>query len=345
MKAVSVARGNASASVLRGRVLCHDVRGSERRLVAAKGAAIDDALAAALLAAPWDELHLLEMEPGDLLQDPAGGRLARAVAGDGVTVTGVTSGQWTLAATRRGLLKVDVDGLEGVNLVDGMAVFTLFDQQVVDAGDVVARVKVTRLAVDASLVGSAEARARQTSGILRVLPFRAHEIGAVTSESLEEAARARFEAALAEKVLWFGSSLVGIRYAGETAGIADATRALCDAGADLVLVAGAAALDPLDPVYLGLERLGARMERHGIPAHPGTHLWLAWLDGTPIVGVPACSMFSQATIADVVLPRLLAGERVGSGELAALGHGGLLTRETAFRFPRYRASGERGLLE
>lgn len=345
MKARAVTREAASSATLVGRALCHDVRAAGRGLVAAKGTVIDDALAGALLSAPWTELHVLDLDPDDLLQDPAGGRLARAVAGEGVTVTGSAAGQWTLTAARRGLLRVDADGLEGVNVIEGMAVFTLFDRQVVDAGDVVARAKVTRLAIDGALVAAAEARAQQRHGILRVLPFRTHAIGAVSAESLDDTQRGRFEAAIAEKVRWFGASLTGIRYAGDTAAVAGAIRGLLDQGADLVLVAGAGALDPLDPIYLGLERLGARMERHGLPAHPGTHLWLAWLGGNPILGVPQCGMFSQATIVDVVLPWLLAGERVGSGELASLGHGGLLTRETAFRFPRYRATGERGLLE
>jgi hypothetical protein len=53
-------------------------------------------------------------------------------------------------------------------------------------------------------------------------------------------------------------------------------------------------------------------------------------------------MFSQATLFDLLLPRMLAGETIGPAELAALGHGGLLSREMAFRFPPYRAGQERG---
>jgi hypothetical protein len=53
-------------------------------------------------------------------------------------------------------------------------------------------------------------------------------------------------------------------------------------------------------------------------------------------------MFSQATVFDLVLPRLLAGRAVGPEELAAFGHGGLLNRDMAFRFPPYRAGQDRG---
>ncbi len=84
------------------------------------------------------------------------------------------------------------------------------------------------------------------------------------------------------------------------------------------------------------------MVRHGTPAHPGSLLWLSELRGRSVLGMPACGMFSQATTFDLVLPRMLTGERIGGEELAALGHGGLLSRDSAWRFPPYRKSAARG---
>ncbi|MBL7176541.1 MAG: molybdopterin-binding protein, partial [Desulfobacteraceae bacterium] len=39
--------------------------------------------------------------------------------------------------------------------------------------------------------------------------------------------------------------------------------------------------------------------------------------------VPACGLYHRITVLDLVLPRILAGERIGRAELAFLGHGGL----------------------
>ncbi len=75
--------------------------------------------------------------------------------------------------------------------------------------------------------------------------------------------------------------------------------------------------------------------RHGVPAHPGSMLWLARIGRTAVLGLPTCGAYSKATAADLVLPRLLTGERPGPGLVAGLGHGGLLTRDQRFRFPRY----------
>jgi hypothetical protein len=345
MKAVSLRRGQASAAVLEGRIACHDVRGADGKLVVRKGDSLDAEAARRLLALPWEELHVLELDPGDLHEEPAGARISQAAAGDGVEVKGYAGGQWALAATARGLLRVHTRALHDVNAQAGIAVFTLYDLQPVEPGEVVARAKVTPLAMPEAVVKHAEAAAWAAGGLLTVRSFLPRVVGAVAREKLEPRQRERFEAALKEKIDWFGSRLLPVRYSGgDAAAVAGEIEALLGEGAELVVVAGASALDPLDPVFLGIERAGGRMERHGVPAHPGSLLFLAWIGNRPVLGMPTCGMFSQATTFDMVLPRLLTGERLGNAELADLGHGGLLSQESAYRFPAYRSTAARGEL-
>ena len=344
MKAVAQRRDGATADVLVGKILCHDVRDAAGKVALAKGATLDAEAARTLLAQPWDEVHLLALEPGDFHEEEAGQRLAAAVAGDGVEVKGYTGGQWTLAATRRGLLRINTARLNAVNVQKGVAVFTLFDHQPVDRGETVAKAKITPLAIGGETVKAVEHSAR--GGAVTVAAFRPAAIGTVARESLEPKQRARFESALKTKIDWFGGRLLPVRFASASPrAVADELTALQAEGADLLVVAGASALDPLDPVFGGLTLLGARMERHGAPAHPGSLLFLARWKEMPVLGMPTCGMFSQATTFDLVLPRLLAGEVVGNVEIAALGHGGLLSREMAYRFPPYRAGAARGELE
>jgi hypothetical protein len=344
VKAVAQRHDDATVELLVGRVLCHDVRDAAGKVALAKGATLDAAGAQTLLTLPWDEVHLLALEPGDLHEEAAGARLAAAVIGAGAELRAYTGGQWSLAATHRGLLRVDAPRLAAVNVHEGMAVFTLFDRQPVDRGEIVAKAKVTPLAIAEHTVRAVEQAAR--GGVVSVAPFRRARIGVVARESLEPRQRGRFEASLQQKIDWLGSELAPVRFAGPSPrAVADEVRALRDEGADVLIVAGASALDPLDPVFEGLTLLGAKMERHGVPAHPGSLLWLARWQQAPVLGMPTCGMFSQATTFDLVLPRLLAGETVGNAELAALGHGGLLSREMAYRFPPYRAGVARGELE
>ena len=346
MKAIAVRRDTATVDVLVDRVLCHDVRDADGKVRAPKGARVDADTAATLLAIPWDEIHVLAIQAGDLHEEDAGKRLAAAVVGDGVEVKGYTGGQWALAASRRGLLSVRRDALTDANALDGISVFTLFDGQPVEPGEVVARAKVTPLIIADETMRRVERVTREAHGLVVVDGFRPEVVGAVARERLDAKQRARFEAALQQKMDWFGSRLLPIRWTGGSArAVADELGALRTDGATLFVVAGASALDPLDPVFGALDLLGARMERHGAPAHPGSLLWLAFWEGRRVVGMPTCGMFSQATTFDLVLPRMLTGARIGNRELAELGHGGLLSRDMAYRFPPYRPSAARGELE
>jgi molybdenum cofactor cytidylyltransferase len=144
------------------------------------------------------------------------------------------------------------------------------------------------------------------------------------------------------KVTWFGSSLLEPVYVEPPTGMAAVLERVLRDGAELVLVVGAKPMDPLDPIFAALAAVGARMDRLGFPAHPGSLLWLARLEQVVILGIPSQALLARATALDIALPHILVSEPPGSTDLAGLGHGGLLTPEMAFRLPRYVAGRPRG---
>lgn len=356
MKAHLVKRSEAAPRDLAGMTLTRDLRGPSGERTFAKGHVVLDDDLPALLALDWEELHVVEREPGEIQEDEAGLRLAKAAAGavasrendqtNGTAVGAVSGGHWPIAATRRGLLRVDVENLARANLIEGICIYTLYDGQVVDAGETVARAKITPFVIDARNVEEAERIASDAGGLVRVRAFRPTMVAAVVQETLGERALDRFRDALAEKVAWFGARLMELELAAASdTALANAIEKVVGDGAQVVIIAGAKAMDPLDPAFGALGELGVVVEHFGVPAHPGSLFWTARLRDVPVLGMPSCGLFSRATSFDLVLPRVLAGERVGSAELAAFGHGGLITKDTAFRFPRYREATARGEMD
>src|SRR5215210_6385531 len=147
MRAVRIERRSARHEDLKGRVLCHELRAEDGRVAIAKGRVLDDMDCARALGLDWAELHLVAMDADDIHEDEAGGRIARAAAGYGVAVRDASGGHWPLVATHRGLLSVDQPALERLNTLDGPCVYSLYDGQVVDASEVVARAKILPFAV------------------------------------------------------------------------------------------------------------------------------------------------------------------------------------------------------
>jgi hypothetical protein len=60
---------------------------------------------------------------------------------------------------------------------------------------------------------------------------------------------------------------------------------------------------------------------------------LAYIDDLPVLGLPGCVMYHNASIFELVVPRLLAGERVRRGDFASMGHGGFCAGCRNCRYP------------
>jgi hypothetical protein len=51
-------------------------------------------------------------------------------------------------------------------------------------------------------------------------------------------------------------------------------------------------------------------------------MMLSYVQGVPVVGLPGCVMFHQRTVYDLVIPRILAGEKLTALDFVHLAHGG-----------------------
>ena len=299
----------------------------------------EDDLQALSSADPGPPITLVIAEPGELHEDDAAIRLAKAIAGPNLEVRGPNQSRLDLVASTPGVVNVNVTELERLNRLDPLEVFTVFDGQVVERGDLVASVKVAPHVVDAGIVeAGARIAAFGSQPIVWVAAFVARRFGVVVKESVRATARDRFEASVRAKVEGLGSSIIDIVYVDDDVDSVETAVARFTRGADLadlILTAGSASTDPTDAFFLAIDSLGGRLVRRGVPSHPGSMLWLARIGRTAILGLPTCGAYSKATAADLLLPRLVSGEPASEATVAKLGHGGILTRSQRFRFPPY----------
>ncbi len=341
MRLERLTAGQRPRADLAGAVLTRDLSVAGERWSKGRRLSSTDLVAfgRATLPAPVSSVAVIVLDPGDLHEDEAALRLAAAVAGSGLTIRGPSQSRVDLLAEHDGVLHVRVSELERLNRLDPLEVFTRLDGSIVAAGDLVASVKVAPHVVDGAVVAAGSRIAGDGKRpLVRVAPFRRMRVAAVVKESLRAADRARFEASIRDKVESLGSVIVGIEYvADEDAAVTEALgrRARGRGRANVILTAGGRSTDPSDPFFAAIDALGGRVVRHGVPAHPGSMLWLARIGRTALLGLPTCGAYSKATAADLLLPRLLTGEPPTRRTVSHLGHGGVLTREMRFRFPPY----------
>ncbi|MGQ0765071.1 MAG: hypothetical protein ACT4OZ_05320 [Gemmatimonadota bacterium] len=346
MRAIRVTRDKLATASIAGAILAHDIRDADGRILLGKGSTLVGDDAEKLSATTWKELHLIQPDADDVGEDECGRRLAAAVCGPGLERGQVTAGSWPLVSTVRGIVRVDVHALDALNAVEGLCVYTLYDGQVVDTKETVGRAKVIPFVLPRAELARGEAAAAGSTAVVSVQPFRPLKVGAVVQETIGDRAASRFRAAFSEKLQWLGAREIDPLFVpANVEGLRAGLVAMQTSGASVIAVAGARAMDPLDPVFEAVSVLGGRMVRHGVPAHPGSLCWVADLVTCAIVGMPSCGLFSRATVFDLLLPRLLLGESLAASHLSRLGHGGFLTSDMAYRFPPYRRSAARGAVE
>lgn len=337
--------GRRPADGLIGAVLARDLRIGGLRWAKGRRLSAADLDALAAVGVPGADgrlppsIAVIVPGPDDLHEDDAALRLAAAVAGPHLRQRGPSESRVDLLADADGVLHVRIADVERVNRVDPLEVFTALDGSVVVADQLVASVKVAPHVVPRHVV---EAGIAAVGGgrrpLVWVAPFRPMRVGVVVKESLRAADRERFERSVRQKVESLGSRVETLAYVADEEPAVERALATLTGGAgrvDVILTAGGRSTDPSDPFFVAVEALGGRMIRHGVPAHPGSMLWLARVGRSAILGLPTCGAYSRATAADLLLPRLLTGEPPTVRTVSALGHGGILTRDMRFRFPTY----------
>lgn len=324
-----------------GHVLGHNIAGANGQRVLRKGKPLTAADVSALAALGRRSVYVAELEPGDVDENNAARRVARAVAGPGLRLPGAASGRANALANALGLLRVDVARLGALNELDGLTVATLAAHMPVRANQIVATVKVIPFALPEATVAAAEALAAAGGPVLRVDGLPARSVSVIFSGSPAMRAKLTAEfAPLTDRLTALGSHVASVEFvaledeAGEAA-LAELLGRQQAAGHELIVLAGETAImDRHDLVPRAVERAGGRVEALGAPVDPGNLLMIAYLGAVPVVGAPGCARSRKINIIDWVLPRLLAGDHLTKADITALGHGGLLEEAPERPMPR-----------
>jgi molybdenum cofactor synthesis domain-containing protein len=270
-------------------------------------------------------LYVMELENGELHEEDAALRLAKAAAGRNLKLTDPSEGRINLVAEIAGLLKVDADLLYRFNSLGDLMLATLPDNRYVKQGTVVAGTRTIPVVVREELVQRAEALCKENP-IVTLLPMPPKRVHLVVTGSEVFTGRIKdgFGPVVSRKVDEMGSSLESIKIAPDDPDvIAGYIKEAKQAGAEIILVSGGMSVDPDDKTPEGIRRSGAKVETHGFPVLPGSMFVMAYLNETPVLGLSGCVLHDSFTAFDMLLPRLLAGEKITRADIMAMGHGGL----------------------
>jgi hypothetical protein len=268
------------------------------------------------------------LNPDDVREDDAAARLARAVAADGIELSKPSGGRVNFYATQHGFLRVNLDALKRINELNGVTLATIAHYSPLAPRKMIATLKTIGLALPEATLSAAEEIVREKGAVLHIAPVSNQKVAIILTGSVNGKAKVQetFAPPIRARLEEMGAQVSTEDYVAEDeSAIASALDKATRAGAQMVILAGeTSVMDADDTTPRGIQRAGGEIELYGAPVEPGNLLLLAYRGSVPIIGAPGCVKSRETNVVDLILPRLLIGERVTRADVIELAEGGLL---------------------
>ncbi|MDQ1279447.1 MAG: Molybdopterin molybdenumtransferase [Thermoproteota archaeon] len=273
-----------------------------------------------------EHFYVLELEKGEIHEEEAALRIARAITGSGLRLSKPHEGRVDLIAEQTGLLKINVAALDEINSLGDIIIATIYDNTVCQKGAVVAGTRIIPLYIHNGQLIKSEQIAKQHEPIISLVPMKPSSISIIITgnEVFKGQIQDGFFPLLQKKAKALDCVINNqVIVPDDSDAIARAILEFEASGSEIVLCCSGMSKDPDDITPEGIRKSGAQVYFYGLPVPPGAMSLYAKLNQMHILGVPACFLYAPTTAFDILLPRILTGEELTFIETRKLGHGGL----------------------
>jgi len=279
-----------------------------------------------LLSMGKEHIYVIEQEENLVHEEEAAVRIAKAIAGKNLTLTDPRQGRVNMKATVDGLVKINKPLLYEIHNIEDIVIATRHNNVTCKAGEIVAGTKIIPLFTAEDNLKKLEDLCKAKGKVVDVLPFIPQKVGMVITgnEIFKGITEDKFANVMRKKIENLGSAVISeVIVPDDEDIIAKAILDMKNKGCDVIVTCGGLSVDPDDVTVEGVEKSGARIISYGVPVMPGAMVLVAELGDIPILGAPGAVIFKKTTILDVLLPRMLAKDKITRQDIIELAHGGL----------------------
>ena len=322
-----------------GQMLCHDITqiipGVKKGPAFRKGHIIKEEDIPVLLSLGKDNIYIWEVNENMLHENDAAEILFNLCKSDNIHKTEAKEGKIEAVAEIDGLLKVDKKRLNIVNSQGEMMIASRHGNFPVKKGDTLAGMRIIPLIIEKSKMEKVKQEAGG-SPILKILPFTLKKVGIVTTgnEVFYNRIEDKFTPVVKKKIEEYGGEVIAHKISSDDPEMEiKFINELLEMNVEMILCTGGMSVDPDDRTPYAIKKSSDEIISYGAPVLPGAMFMLAYKNNIPIVGLPGCVMYAKRTIFDLILPRLMAKDKITLEEINNLGEGGLCLNCKVCTFP------------
>lgn len=323
-----------------GCILSHDVTkivpGEFKGMLFKKGHVIREEDIPKLLDIGKEHIYVWEPKKGQLHENDAAIRVKDLVLGQGCYISEeIKEGKIDFFANTQGIVKINKDLLLKLNLLGEIIVSTIHNNTPVKKGEKIGATRVIPLIIDEKKILEAEKIIKEK--IISVEEIKPKKAVLITTgnEVYKGRIKDAFLPVMKEKLEYYGSEIVKqiILPDNKEMITENILKAIEEDKVDMIICTGGMSVDPDDVTPSAIKDCNGEIVTYGAPVLPGAMFLLAYYKNIPILGVPSCAMYSKRTIFDLVLPRILADEKLSFEDIARFGNGGMCLNCEICSFP------------
>ena len=241
-------------------------------------------------------------------------------------ISSIREGKINITAKEDGILKIDINTLNKINKIGEIILVTKYNNSYIKKGETVAATRVIPLLIEKSQLDEMKEIVKDRNVLTFKKIDKNKKLALITTgnEVYNGIIKDKSKEALLKKYRKYELNDMEQVFSPDDKDTIKKHIKMFENEKDIIMCTGGMSIDPDDVTPSAIRESNWEIVTYGTPVLPGAMFMLAYKGEKVLIGLPGGVVFSEKTVFDVLLPRILTDDRITKQEIIEMGHGGLL---------------------
>ena len=241
-------------------------------------------------------------------------------------ISSIREGKINITAKEDGILKIDMNTLNKINKIGEIILVTKYNNSYIKKGETVAATRVIPLLIEKSQLDEMKEIVKDRNVLTFKKIDKNKKLALITTgnEVYNGIIKDKSKETLLKKYKKYELNDMEQVFSPDDKDTIKKYIKMFENEKDIIMCTGGMSIDPDDVTPSAIRESNWEIVTYGTPVLPGAMFMLAYKGEKVLIGLPGGVVFSEKTVFDVLLPRILANDRITKQEIIEMGHGGLL---------------------
>ena len=241
-------------------------------------------------------------------------------------ISDIREGKINITAKEDGILKIDINTLNKINKIGEIILVTKYNNSYIKKGENVAATRVIPLLIEKSQLDEMKEIVKDRNVLTFKKIDKNKKLALITTgnEVYNGIIKDKSKEALLKKYRKYELNDMEQVFSPDDKDTIKKYIKKFENEKDIIMCTGGMSIDPDDVTPSAIRESNWEIVTYGTPVLPGAMFMLAYKGEKVLIGLPGGVVFSEKTVFDILLPRILTNDRITKQDIIEMGHGGLL---------------------